>query len=240
MLQPYSGMHSSDASTFSPQCSLALLQISGPSLRQRLLKYKETSHDRLAASSKRDDVNARPETQSVTSTTEQQHLSTAGPHETQDSHLGNPGASSRFVALLTELTLSKSGPLAAAVSTPPHGTANATLCCRLPGRKAWDRRFRHLKLPEQPLSAPEQPEGSGGPQTEAARDPLERTEALQTVLEGRSVIYPPLCTKVCQRCGDLDAFHTHGNWQVNHPSARSLLQSVSAVGVFVIFHISGD
>ena len=68
---------------------------------------------------------------------------------------------------------------------------NTTLCSRLPGRKKWDRRFRHLKLPEHILNPPEQPEGSGAPQAEAERDPLERSEALQTVLEGRSVIYPP-------------------------------------------------
>ena len=66
-----------------------------------------------------------------------------------------------------------------------------TTCSRLPGRKAWDRRFRHLNLPEQLLAPPKQPEGSGDPQAEAARDPLERSEALQTVLDGRSILSAP-------------------------------------------------
>ena len=75
-----------------------MLQNAGPSLRERLLKYKEASHDRLAASAKQLDESARLEYRSVLSTTTEQHLSIAGPHETQDSHLGNPEAASRHAA----------------------------------------------------------------------------------------------------------------------------------------------
>lgn len=65
----------------------------------------------------------------------------------------------------------------------PDWLSQAWICSRLPGRQAWDRRFRHLNLPAKPLSTPEHPEDSAPPIQ--LKDPLQRNEALQTVLDGR-------------------------------------------------------
>ena len=71
-----------------------LAQNTGPSLKERLYRYK-ASHDDLAASAKQLDAGALPESLSVSCTT---NLHAAGPHETQNSHSGNPGVASRHAA----------------------------------------------------------------------------------------------------------------------------------------------
>lgn len=61
---------------------------------------------------------------------------------------------------------------------------------RLTAPRAWDRRFRGLKLPERPARSGDELQSSGEPHdsslpADASSDPLQRSDALKTVFDAR-------------------------------------------------------
>lgn len=61
---------------------------------------------------------------------------------------------------------------------------------RLTAPRAWDRRFRGLKLPERPARSGDELQSSGEPHNsslpaDASSDPLQRSDALKTVFDAR-------------------------------------------------------